>query len=193
MEPRAAFPIMMGSGAFMGMVAAMRFVSSARYATPAALGLTLGGIPGVFDRRLAGAVPAPRHRPLGRHRRGALHRSDADTVGSRRTADTRRGACGCSSGRLIADPPAEDRLWARIGVRRSVVNESRRRLPVGAPRVLRHIGSVGAGPRKFAARYTVVFDELISNTYRDTVPPSVPELGLGQSAHHHRLDHLDRR
>ena len=48
MEPRAAFPIMMGSGAFMGMVAAMRFVRSGRYAAPAALGLTLGGIPGVL-------------------------------------------------------------------------------------------------------------------------------------------------
>jgi uncharacterized membrane protein YfcA len=48
MEPRAAFPIMMGSGAFMGMVAAMRFVSSGRYAARAALGLTLGGIPGVL-------------------------------------------------------------------------------------------------------------------------------------------------
>ena len=48
MEPRAAFPIMMGSGAFMGMVAAMRFVSSGRYSAPAALGLTLGGIPAVL-------------------------------------------------------------------------------------------------------------------------------------------------
>jgi uncharacterized membrane protein YfcA len=48
MEPRAAFPIMMGSGAFMGMVAAMRFVSSGRYSAGAALGLTLGGIPGVL-------------------------------------------------------------------------------------------------------------------------------------------------
>jgi uncharacterized membrane protein YfcA len=48
MEPRAAFPIMMGSGAFMGMVAAMRFVSSGRYSARAALGLTLGGIPGVL-------------------------------------------------------------------------------------------------------------------------------------------------
>jgi uncharacterized membrane protein YfcA len=48
MEPRAAFPIMMGSGAFMGLVAAMRFVSSGRYSARAALGLTLGGIPGVL-------------------------------------------------------------------------------------------------------------------------------------------------
>ena len=48
MEPRAAFPIMMGSGAFMALVAAMRFVSSGRYVAPAALGLTLAGIPGVL-------------------------------------------------------------------------------------------------------------------------------------------------
>jgi len=48
MEPRAAFPIMMGSGAFMGVAAAMRFVRSGRYAAPAALGLTLGGVPAVL-------------------------------------------------------------------------------------------------------------------------------------------------
>ena len=39
---------MMGSGAFMGLVAAMRFVSSGRYSARAALGLALGGIPGVL-------------------------------------------------------------------------------------------------------------------------------------------------
>jgi uncharacterized membrane protein YfcA len=48
MDPRAAFPIMMGSGAFMGLVAAMRFVSSGCYVAPAAIGLTVGGIPGVL-------------------------------------------------------------------------------------------------------------------------------------------------
>src|SRR4029078_12614347 len=48
MEPRAAFPIMMGLGAFMGMVAAMRLVGRGPHAAPAALGLTLGGIPGVL-------------------------------------------------------------------------------------------------------------------------------------------------
>jgi uncharacterized membrane protein YfcA len=48
MAPLAAFPIMMASGAFMGTVAAMRFVRSGRYAARAALGLTLGGIPGVL-------------------------------------------------------------------------------------------------------------------------------------------------
>ena len=48
MDPRAAFPIMMGSGAFMGVVAALRFIRSGCYAAPAAIGLTLGGIPGVL-------------------------------------------------------------------------------------------------------------------------------------------------
>ena len=48
MDPRAAFPIMMGSGAFMGLVAAMRFVRSGCYVAPAAIGLTIGGIPGVL-------------------------------------------------------------------------------------------------------------------------------------------------
>ena len=48
MDPRAAFPIMMGSGAFVGVVAAMRFVGSGRYVAPAALGLSLGGIPAVL-------------------------------------------------------------------------------------------------------------------------------------------------
>jgi uncharacterized membrane protein YfcA len=48
MEPRAAFPIMMGSAAFTGMAAAMRFVRSGRYSAHAAIGLTLGGIPAVL-------------------------------------------------------------------------------------------------------------------------------------------------
>lgn len=47
-DPRAAFPVMMGSAAFTGMTAALRFVSTGRYVAPAALGLTLGGIPGVL-------------------------------------------------------------------------------------------------------------------------------------------------
>jgi uncharacterized membrane protein YfcA len=48
MDPRAAFPIMMGSGAFTGVLAAMRFVGTGRYVAPAAIGLTIGGIPGVL-------------------------------------------------------------------------------------------------------------------------------------------------
>jgi uncharacterized membrane protein YfcA len=48
MDPRAAFPIMMSSGAMMAMVGGLRFMSAGRFDTRAALGLTLGGIPGVL-------------------------------------------------------------------------------------------------------------------------------------------------
>jgi uncharacterized membrane protein YfcA len=48
MNPKAAFPIMMGSCAFLMPVAARRFVRAGRYAPRAALGLTLGGLPGVW-------------------------------------------------------------------------------------------------------------------------------------------------
>jgi len=48
MDPRAAFPIMMGSGAFVAAIAGIRFVGRERVAWRAALGLTAGGIPGVM-------------------------------------------------------------------------------------------------------------------------------------------------
>ncbi len=48
MNPRAAFPIMMGSCAFLMPVASVRFIRFDAYALKAALGLTLGGIPGVL-------------------------------------------------------------------------------------------------------------------------------------------------
>jgi uncharacterized membrane protein YfcA len=48
MDPRAAFPIMMGSGAFVATVAGVRFLSARRFHQRSALGLTLGGIPGVM-------------------------------------------------------------------------------------------------------------------------------------------------
>jgi uncharacterized membrane protein YfcA len=48
MEPRAAFPIMMGSGAFVATIAGVRFMNTGRFHSTAALGLTLGGIPGVI-------------------------------------------------------------------------------------------------------------------------------------------------
>ncbi|MFN8058610.1 MAG: sulfite exporter TauE/SafE family protein [Vicinamibacterales bacterium] len=48
MEPRAAFPIMMGSGGFVAMLAGIRFVGRRRYHLQAALGLTIGGLPGVL-------------------------------------------------------------------------------------------------------------------------------------------------
>jgi uncharacterized membrane protein YfcA len=48
MNPRAAFPIMMGSCAFLMSISATRFVKAARYQPSAAVGLTLGGIPSLF-------------------------------------------------------------------------------------------------------------------------------------------------
>ncbi|HLW97832.1 MAG TPA: sulfite exporter TauE/SafE family protein [Candidatus Acidoferrales bacterium] len=48
MNPRAAFPIMMGSCAFLMPVGGFRFIRSERYSAKAALGLTLGGIPAVL-------------------------------------------------------------------------------------------------------------------------------------------------
>jgi uncharacterized membrane protein YfcA len=48
MNPLAAFPIMMGSCAFLMPVGGYRFIKARRYSPKAALGLTLGGIPGVL-------------------------------------------------------------------------------------------------------------------------------------------------
>jgi uncharacterized membrane protein YfcA len=48
MNPLAGFPIMMASCAFLMPVGAVRFIRAGRYDLPAALGLTLGGLPGVL-------------------------------------------------------------------------------------------------------------------------------------------------
>jgi uncharacterized membrane protein YfcA len=48
MNPKAAFPIMMGSCAFLMPVASLRFIRKGSYSTRHAAGLTLGGIPGVL-------------------------------------------------------------------------------------------------------------------------------------------------
>jgi len=48
MDPRAAFPIMMGACAFLMPVGGARFVANGRYHLRSALGLALGGIPGVL-------------------------------------------------------------------------------------------------------------------------------------------------
>jgi uncharacterized membrane protein YfcA len=48
MNPRSAFPIMMGSCAFLMPVGGYRFIRTGRYSPRAALGLALGGIPGVL-------------------------------------------------------------------------------------------------------------------------------------------------
>jgi uncharacterized membrane protein YfcA len=48
MDPHAAFPIMMGSCAFLMPVGGVRFIRTGRYNLRTSLGLTLGGIPGVL-------------------------------------------------------------------------------------------------------------------------------------------------
>jgi len=48
LNPKAAFPIMMGSCAFLMPVASMRFIRERRYDLPAAAGLSLGGVPAVL-------------------------------------------------------------------------------------------------------------------------------------------------
>jgi uncharacterized membrane protein YfcA len=48
MNPQTAFPIMMGSCAFLMPVASLRFIRERRYAVGPSLGLTLGGTPAVL-------------------------------------------------------------------------------------------------------------------------------------------------
>lgn len=48
MDPKAAYPIMMGSCAFLMPVASVRFIRLDRYSARPALGLALGGLPGVL-------------------------------------------------------------------------------------------------------------------------------------------------
>jgi uncharacterized membrane protein YfcA len=48
MDPKAAFPIMMGSCAFLMPAGSIRFIKSGRYDWKAALGLSIGGVPGVL-------------------------------------------------------------------------------------------------------------------------------------------------
>jgi uncharacterized membrane protein YfcA len=48
MNPKVAFPIMMGSCAFLMPAGSLRFIREGRYQLQAALALTLGGIPGVL-------------------------------------------------------------------------------------------------------------------------------------------------
>ncbi len=73
MNPTAAFPIMMGSCAFLMPVGSLRFIRERAYSLPNALGLAIGGIPGGAGRRLPRRLDEPQHRPLARDRSRALH------------------------------------------------------------------------------------------------------------------------
>ena len=48
MNPTAAFPIMMGACAFLMPTASAQFIRKKKYSLRAAIGLTLGGVPGVL-------------------------------------------------------------------------------------------------------------------------------------------------
>jgi uncharacterized membrane protein YfcA len=48
MNPRAAFPIMMGSCAFLMPIGGLRFIAKGSYSLKAAVGLTIGGLPAVL-------------------------------------------------------------------------------------------------------------------------------------------------
>ena len=48
MNPRAAFPVMMGSCAFLMPIGSLRFIREQSYSLRNALGLALGGVPGVL-------------------------------------------------------------------------------------------------------------------------------------------------
>lgn len=48
LDPRAAFPIMMGACAFLMPVGTMRFLATERVAMPLAIGLAVGGVPAVL-------------------------------------------------------------------------------------------------------------------------------------------------
>jgi uncharacterized membrane protein YfcA len=65
MNPKAAFPIMMGSCAFLMPVGSIRFIRANSYSLRPALGLTLGGIPGVLiAAKIVKELPIEYIRPL---------------------------------------------------------------------------------------------------------------------------------
>jgi uncharacterized membrane protein YfcA len=57
MNPKAAFPIMMGAVAFLEPGASAPFIRKKRYNIKSALGLTIGGIPGVLLAFLVKSLP----------------------------------------------------------------------------------------------------------------------------------------
>ena len=86
MNPMAAFPIMMGSCAFLMPVGSVRFIEKRSYALRPALGLALGGVPGGAGGRLHREAAADL-RPLGRGRGRGLHRPGHAALGHEGGAD----------------------------------------------------------------------------------------------------------
>ena len=73
MSETTAFPIMMGSCAFLMPVGSLKFIKERAYSLRVALGLALGGIPGVIVAANIVKSPGSDDGPLARDRRRALH------------------------------------------------------------------------------------------------------------------------
>ena len=105
MDPRAAFPIMMGSCAFLMPVGAVRFIRVGRYSTGAALALTLGGIPGVLI-----AAYVVRSMPIGWLRWlvlvVVLYAAALLLLGARRTPASRPASADAASSAGTSKDPA---------------------------------------------------------------------------------------
>ena len=83
MSETTAFPIMMGSCAFLMPVGSLKFIREHSYSLRAALGLAIGGIPGVMLAGLHRQVAGSDDGPLAGDRRRALHgRDDAESRAS---------------------------------------------------------------------------------------------------------------
>ena len=76
MNETTAFPIMMGSCAFLMPVGSLRFIREQSYSLRVALGLAIGGIVGSIVAGVFVKSAGPQHGPLARHRRRPLHRHD---------------------------------------------------------------------------------------------------------------------
>ena len=83
MSPRSAFPIMMGSAAYMLPMAGIRFARANKYDGQAALGIALGGIPGVLVAAYVVKSLPLGDDPLAGGRRGAVRRAVAAADGAR--------------------------------------------------------------------------------------------------------------
>ena len=84
MNPTAAFPIMMGSCAFLMPVGSLRFIRERAYSLRNALGLAIGGLPGVLIAAYIVKSLEPRHGPLAGDRRRALHGHHDAAIGLER-------------------------------------------------------------------------------------------------------------
>ena len=106
MKPTAAFPIMMGSCAFLMPLASVRFIRAGSYAKHAVIGMLVAGIPAVFIAALIVKSLAARHGEMARRRRRCVHRHQpapcrAARARRRQRRDRCRGAAGESQARCI--------------------------------------------------------------------------------------------